>query len=76
MLLDFDNKAEPMMKEWGKAQTGVLYPDIEQMMAYKQKMDQLPILKRRTDHLRRRLQETGRQESQVSARLQQLLLLS
>lgn len=40
---------------------GVPYPDIEQMMEYKEKMDQLPIFRRRSDHLRRRLQETSRQ---------------
>ncbi|MDW7656752.1 MAG: hypothetical protein SCM11_06210 [Bacillota bacterium] len=39
----------------------ISYPDIEQMMAYKQKIDQLPILKRRSDHLRRRLQEISGQ---------------
>lgn len=40
---------------------GVPYPDIEQMMAFKQTMDQLPVLKRRSDHLRRRLQEISGQ---------------
>lgn len=44
-------------------------PEIEKLMVYKQEMDRLPALKRRSDHLRRQLQETGRLIDEQEKRL-------